>query len=389
MKEDDEEFLKQLTETEWQKKIRVIEKAGSIEWIISEWMRTLSENTDIKTEIILLRSQLLDAQNLLTESNIRLTELKKNIESTRKPKKVKVSNKEIQTDNYEVIKDVNTERDYQDQEHDMSSMDSQSLPVTPAKRKRQWGIGPRKNKSARNAEVSLLRHKASVERNNFYPDQSALDRRRAERMYGYGDPVDDDFRDKIDLLLEYYCMHGTCNIPIKLICTFEDGSDLKLGKWMSNTRGSNNRGELRPDRKARLQELVDRGMLDWELVGSEQSSAVISDSKGWDERFQMILDYGESNNGNCNVPSSIIRTSSDGVEVKLGKWVSFQRALRKRGRLHPDREARLQALVDQGKFGWHVGTKHAKDTTLASTEEPSADENTDTPVIDTVVTLPL
>jgi hypothetical protein len=38
----------------------------------------------------------------------------------------------------------------------------------------------------------------------------------------------------------------------------------------------------------------------------------------------------------------------------LGPWLSWQRNYRRKGTLQPDREAKLQKLVDEGKLLWNL-----------------------------------
>jgi len=75
----------------------------------------------------------------------------------------------------------------------------------------------------------------------------------------------------------------------------------------------------------------------------------------------MVLEYAESHGGNCNVPKSYIASASDtnASDIKLGAWVSYQRTLRNKRKLHSDREILLQLLVDAGKLTWN--TKEEKD----------------------------
>jgi hypothetical protein len=71
-------------------------------------------------------------------------------------------------------------------------------------------------------------------------------------------------------LLHYWEKYGHCNLrdTDTYVCTLKgmgpDGSEYqykdKLGKWMRNQRSFARKGILNPDRKAKLQQLVDQSM---------------------------------------------------------------------------------------------------------------------------------
>ncbi len=54
------------------------------------------------------------------------------------------------------------------------------------------------------------------------------------------------------------------------------------------------------------------------------------------------------------VPQEYKFTLENGSIVSLGKWLSAKRQKKKLGRLLPEREAALQALVDAGKLKWSL-----------------------------------
>ena len=84
--------------------------------------------------------------------------------------------------------------------------------------------------------------------------------------------------------------------------------------------------------------------------------------KGWDIHYAALLEYIKQHD-HGNVPQNrcfecvLPRMNEDGSDYiyagKLGKWVKTQRRIKKgtRGkqRLRPEREALLQALVDQSE----------------------------------------
>lgn len=148
---------------------------------------------------------------------------------------------------------------------------------------------------------------------------------------------------------------GTCNFPRAFKMTLPDGSELKIGEWLCGQRQlrkGKRKQSLRPDRQARLQELVDRGLLTWVML--DEATGQFDDSK-WDAMFEAVLLYGREHDGNCNIPVKYVTKLQNGLDVKLGAWLSCQRQL-KRGtadlKLRPDREARLQGLVNEGMLAW-------------------------------------
>ncbi len=167
--------------------------------------------------------------------------------------------------------------------------------------------------------------------------------------------------------------------------------DSALGCWVSIQRNMHKgtvktMGRLLPERETRLQALVDKGMLFWEYPENEL----------WDDKFAMLMKYGEDH-GTCNVPQSekmskyflqriifvldiftsffpfivhfaILLCYSSGFsslffsslsgDSALGGWLNTQRNMHKgtsktKRRLLPEREARLQALVDKGMLYWN------------------------------------
>ncbi len=73
--------------------------------------------------------------------------------------------------------------------------------------------------------------------------------------------------------------------------------DSALGGWLNTQRKmhkgtSKAKRRLLPEREARLQALVDKGMLLWDPYQDM-----------WEEKFNMLLKYGEEH-GTCNVPQS-------------------------------------------------------------------------------------
>mmetsp|Transcript_5128 Transcript_5128/g.5255 ORF Transcript_5128/g.5255 Transcript_5128/m.5255 type:complete len:535 (-) Transcript_5128:156-1760(-) len=143
-----------------------------------------------------------------------------------------------------------------------------------------------------------------------------------------------------DALLEYGRENLTCNTPNSHECVTRTGMSVKLGTWLSTQRQLKRKGNLRPEREAQLQELVDKGMLCWAMP-----SIAFPDDEKWTMMYNALVQFGTTY-GHCNVPYSHESTLEDGTTAKLGAWLRKQREQKKKGILRPDRNARLQELVD-------------------------------------------
>ena len=97
---------------------------------------------------------------------------------------------------------------------------------------------------------------------------------------------------------------------------------LKLSHWVNTQRQFQREGRLDPERKRRLDE---RGF-DWDPK-LDAWEVMFGELKGYKERF-----------GDCNVPQVWKENPP------LGRWVHNQRMAEKKGKLLPERKARLDAL---------------------------------------------
>eukprot|EP01041_Mallomonas_annulata_P000237 gene237-429_t len=145
-----------------------------------------------------------------------------------------------------------------------------------------------------------------------------------------------------DALEEYGKIHGHCNAPNSHECVVRGGLTVKLGTWLSTQRQLKRKGNLRPERETPLQDLVDKGLLQWSMP-----SIASPDDEKWTVMFNALLKYGQKHN-HFNVPYSHDCTLEDGSQVKLGAWLRKQREQKKKGNLRPDRDDRLQSLVEAG-----------------------------------------
>ena len=56
----------------------------------------------------------------------------------------------------------------------------------------------------------------------------------------------------------------------------------------------------------------------------------------------------------------------DGRETRLGVWLKDQRYFRSKNMLRPDREAKLQKLVDEGKLSWLTSQQQGRHSLVDS-----------------------
>lgn len=175
-------------------------------------------------------------------------------------------------------------------------------------------------------------------------------------------------------LVDYGHHNGHCNIPQgqDYECTLpgmgDDGGDYhysnRLGVWLSTQRQAKKgaRPALPPEREELLQELVDQGLLQWDVP--TLSSLLKNRQNGeeeWPIHFAALLKYRDEH-GHANIPQThsydCELTAADGIDVeeayqysfKLGFWLSRQRHAYRTGKLSPDRVERIQELVDAGKY---------------------------------------
>ena len=72
----------------------------------------------------------------------------------------------------------------------------------------------------------------------------------------------------------------------------------------------------------------------------------------WESMFTLLLRFNAEHK-HCNVPQRYkFNDSLDGTITCLGRWLQFQRISQKKNRMPPDRLARMQHLVDEGKLFW-------------------------------------
>ena len=164
---------------------------------------------------------------------------------------------------------------------------------------------------------------------------------------------------KCDALLEHYRIYGTCNVPRKRNCKFPDGVIVPLGLWLANQR--KRRDLLTKDREQRLLQLVEEKKLDLFIDIMASNKVAKRNDKQWQEYYQLLLQYGDQHNGNCNVPTRYDMIIENNKVIHLGFWVAQQRSLYRQKLLYPERVALLEKLVMDGKFSWIGSYKRFKD----------------------------
>ena len=163
-----------------------------------------------------------------------------------------------------------------------------------------------------------------------------------------------------DIMLEYHRQMGSCNVPTRMKCVLSDGTVVPIGMWLFNQRKMKRNGMMRSDRCDILQKLVSEGKLLWFMDNHASLGEFTTDDDKWNSMYSALVRYGESNNGDCNVPHRYITTLEDGEDVRLGLWLTNQRTLKtnrdnkKDVLIRKDRMQRLQQLVDEGKLQWRM-----------------------------------
>ena len=128
-------------------------------------------------------------------------------------------------------------------------------------------------------------------------------------------------------LVKYKKKYGHCRVPALW------PEDPSLGNWAMNQRRFKSEGTLKPDREAKLEEL----QFPWNV----QDKRTLALKKKWDASFQKLVEF-KSRFGHCDVPQSWKE------DPLLGLWVAYQRQMKSKGTLKPDREAKLNEL----QFTW-------------------------------------
>lgn len=197
-------------------------------------------------------------------------------------------------------------------------------------------------------------------------------------------------------LLQYRQLYGHCHVSqsfnFECMIPGENGQEIpyrgNLGRWLMTQRQSKKgqRNPLSPERDALLQKLQDEGVFAWEpSTAGVRAPTIRKNTFGkhiaesdWEIHYLALIEYSKIH-GNCNIPQKEefecdLPGMGEGGQTfkykgRLGQWVRSQRQLKraldmnestsqKRGdkpehkgtiqTLSPDREAKLQKLVNEG-----------------------------------------
>jgi hypothetical protein len=157
-------------------------------------------------------------------------------------------------------------------------------------------------------------------------------------------------------LTQYGNINGHCNVPKRYVICDLNQEEKKLGQWVYDQRKSYYKSKLLPHRRLLIQDLIDKGMLNWELNSKEESS-----ESRWNVYFEALLQYGE-NKGDYNVPRDykveieISNTTKNisKITLNLGNWLHKQRSNNTLNKLSREKKLLLQGLVDRGMLLWNV-----------------------------------
>ena len=83
------------------------------------------------------------------------------------------------------------------------------------------------------------------------------------------------------------------------------------------------------------------------------------DIERWNANYEALIRYGQQF-GHCNVPQATTFPLASGEPCKLGNWINKQRKDKKNECLLPDRERKLQILVDSGLLKWNMNGSAAE-----------------------------
>ena len=126
------------------------------------------------------------------------------------------------------------------------------------------------------------------------------------------------WEEKYMLLKRFKEREGHCNV---VQSHKEDGAN--LGIWVSHQRVMKKQGKLDPDRRKILEEIG----IEWVILSAK-----------WDEIYALLEQY-KKREGHCSVPQS---HKED--DANLGIWVNDQRQLKRKEKLNPDRQKRLEEI---------------------------------------------
>ena len=186
-----------------------------------------------------------------------------------------------------------------------------------------------------------------------------------------GSVSQDDWNVKFRGLCDYIQEFGHSNVPDLYRAELDNGSSVLLNRWLSRQKKLQTMATLRPDREARVQELVDSGKVQW-----DKRRYHLPDEPSWATCMKMLEVYaGEHGTYNCR-QDSVVKLKEK--LFPLGVWLNVQRAAYRARRLPADQEAMLQELVDAKQLVWthsdELGGSGVMPTTYTSVTVDDDDE---------------
>lgn len=136
-------------------------------------------------------------------------------------------------------------------------------------------------------------------------------------------------------LSEWKRIHGHCAVPI---------AQGELGTWVSKQRQLRKRGKLSKEKVAALNSLN----FTWSTAEAD-----------WEDKFKRLCEWTRQH-GHASVPFN---------EGELGWWVNTQRQCKRKGKLSPTRESRLQSLG----FVWNPSNSRSRAANAAAAMLSSVD----------------
>lgn len=188
---------------------------------------------------------------------------------------------------------------------------------------------------------------------------------------------DKEWKSIYDAVVSYGERTGNdCNVPLSYQCIVNK-KYVKLGVWLAAQRLNKAKGLLSPEQDALLQVcedlfflfqvrlwkeysalkqvLIDQNKLD---LNTPRHCAGKVDMERWNANYEALIRYGQQY-GHCNVPQATVYSLANGAPCKLGNWINKQRKDKKNESLLPDREKKLQILVDSGLLKWNMNADSA------------------------------
>ncbi len=155
-------------------------------------------------------------------------------------------------------------------------------------------------------------------------------------------------------LTEFKAKHGHCDVPM----VYPENS--KLGSFTKRMRAERKGGTLSAEKIAKLDAIGFAWVSTHKVTPPQNRNGVQEPvTAAWKKSFDELVAY-QTAHGNCDVP---VKWKEN---PQLGGWAAAQRALRKAGKLHPERERLLNGIgfewrADRNKEEWETRFNQLKD----------------------------